>query len=44
MAQVDELSRSLVIFEQNALLMAVLEMSQTRWLAAGVCPASNGGR
>ena len=38
MAQVDDLSRSFAAFEQNATLVAVLEMSQSSWLAAGVVP------
>jgi transposase len=37
-AQVDDLSRSLVAFEQNSTLVAVLEMGQWKWLAAGVVP------
>jgi transposase len=35
---VDDLSRSLTAFEQNDTLVAVLEMSQSSWLAAGVVP------
>jgi transposase len=38
MPQVDDLSRSLQAFEQNKTLVAVLEMSQSSWLAAGVVP------
>ena len=38
MAQVNDLSRSLVSFEQNSTLVVVLEMSQSSWLAAGVAP------
>ena len=38
MPQVDDLSRSLIAFEQNSTLVAVLEMSQQSWLAAGVIP------
>ena len=38
MAQVDDLSRSLVPFEQDGALVAVLEMSQSSWLAAAVVP------
>ena len=38
MAQVDDLSRSLTAFERNHTLVAVLEMSQSSWLAAGVVP------
>ena len=39
MAQVDDLSHSLVPFEQPGTLVAVLEMSQSRWLAAAVVPS-----
>jgi transposase len=38
MPQLDDLSRSLQAFEQNKTLVAVLEMSQSTWLAAGVVP------
>jgi transposase len=38
MAQVNDLSRSLVSFEQSGTLVVVLEMSQSSWLAAGVVP------
>jgi transposase len=38
MVQVDDLSRSLVPFEQDGALVAVLEMSQSSWLAAAVVP------
>src|SRR4051794_4171420 len=38
MTQVDDLSRSLVPFEQDRTLVAVLEMSQSSWLAAAVVP------
>jgi transposase len=38
MSQVDDLSRSLVSFEQNGTLVVALEMSQSSWLAAGVVP------
>jgi hypothetical protein len=31
MAQVDDLSRSLVSFEQNGTLVVVLEMRQSSW-------------
>jgi transposase len=37
-AQVDDLSRSLIAFEQNSTVVAVLEMGQWNWLAAGVIP------
>jgi transposase len=38
MTQIDDLSRSLAAFEQSSTLVAVLEMSQSSWLAAGVVP------
>src|SRR5271163_3633471 len=38
MPQADDLSRSLLTFEQNKTLVAVLEMSQSSWMAAGVIP------
>ena len=38
MAQVNDLSRSIVSFEQSGTLVVVLELSQSRWLAAGVVP------
>jgi transposase len=39
MAQVDDLSRSLIPFEQDGTMVAVLEMSQASWLAAAVVPS-----
>lgn len=41
MPQVDDLSRSLVTFEQNSTLVVVLEMSQSSWLTAAVVPGMN---
>ena len=38
MAQVDDLSRSLVAFDQDASLIVVVEMSQSSWLVAGMVP------
>jgi transposase len=38
MTQVDDLSRSLIAFEQKSTMVVVLEMSQSSWLAAGVVP------
>jgi hypothetical protein len=38
MAQVDDLSRSLVTFDQQSTLVVIVEMSQTRWLVAGTGP------
>src|ERR1035437_3230034 len=38
MTQANDLSRSLIAFEQNSTMVVVLEMSQSSWLAAGVVP------
>ena len=38
MIQVDDLSRSLITFEQISTLVIVVELSQSSWLAAGVVP------
>ena len=38
MPQLNDLSRSLVILEQNATLIAVIEMGQSNWLVAGIVP------
>ena len=38
MTQVDDLSRSLIAFEQISTLVIVVELSQLSWLAAGVVP------
>jgi transposase len=38
MIQVDDLSRSLIAFEQMSTLVIVVELSQSSWLAAGVVP------
>ncbi len=38
MARVDDLSRCLVAFDQNSTLVAVVEMSQSSWLVAGMVP------
>jgi transposase len=37
-AQQNDLSRSLVAFEQNSTLVAVVEVSQSSWLVAGIVP------
>jgi transposase len=37
-ARVDDLSRSLVAFEQDSTLVAVVEMSQSSWVVAGLVP------
>src|SRR5260370_11037168 len=38
MSQLNDLSRSLVAFKQAATVIAVIEMSQSSWLVAGVVP------
>ena len=38
MSQPNDLSRSLVPFEQATTLVAVIELSQSSWLIAGVVP------
>jgi len=38
MSQLNDLSRSLVALEQDATLIAVIEMGQSSWLVAGVVP------
>lgn len=38
MSQVDDLSRSLTAFDQDSTLIAVIEMSLTSWLVAGIVP------
>ena len=38
MPQVDDLSRSLVSFDQETSLIVVVEMSQSSWLVAGMIP------
>jgi transposase len=38
MTQPDDLSRSLVAFEQDSTLVAVVEVSQSSWLVAGLVP------
>jgi hypothetical protein len=38
MPQLNDLSRSLVALDQNSTIIAVIEMSQSRWLVAGVLP------
>lgn len=38
MAQVEDLSRCLVAFDQNSTLVAVVEMSRSSWLVAGMVP------
>jgi transposase len=38
MPKLNDLSRSLVTLEQDATLIAVIEMSQSSWLVAGIVP------
>src|SRR5258707_15410480 len=38
MPQPNDLSRSLVALDQNSTVIAVLEMSQSSWLVAGMLP------
>src|ERR1700721_836656 len=38
MPQPNDLSRSLVALDQDSTIIAVVEMSQSRWLVAGVLP------
>jgi transposase len=38
MTQVDDLSRSIVAFEQSSTMAIVVDMSQSSWLVAGVVP------
>ncbi len=38
MPQLNDLSRSLVALEQDATLIAVIEMGQSSWLVAGIVP------
>jgi len=38
MPQPNDLSRSLAALDENSTLIAVIEMSQTSWLVAGIVP------
>ncbi len=38
MTQVDDLSRSLAVFDLNTSLIVVVEMSEASWLSAGLVP------
>ena len=40
MVKPDDLSRSLVPFEQSSTLVVVIEKSLSSWLVAGIVPAS----
>ena len=42
MTQVDDLSRSRIAFEQISMLVIVVELNQSSWLAAGVVLELNG--
>ena len=45
MPQPNDLSRSLVALDQNSTIIAVVELSQSSWLVAGVLPGEpNPGR
>ena len=41
MAKQNDLSRSLITLEQDATVIAVIEMGQSSWLVAGIVPNSN---
>src|SRR6266699_3768864 len=43
-ATAERLSRSLVTLEQDATLIAVIEMGQSSWLVAGIVPGVEAGR
>ncbi len=38
MPKPDDLSRSFTVFEQDSTLIAIIEMSLTSWLVAGIVP------
>ena len=38
MAQLNDLNKCLIAFEQDATLIAVIEMGQSSWLVAGIVP------
>ena len=38
MTQVDDLSRSLTLFDQGTSLIVVVELSEASWLVAGLVP------
>ena len=44
MPQRNDLSRSLVPFQQDGTLVAVIELSRSSWLVAGMCRASSATR
>jgi transposase len=41
MPRPNDLSRSLVALDQDASVIAVIEMSQASWLVAGIVPGMN---
>ncbi len=44
MKPIDDLSRSLLPFDQESAVVAVIELSNASWLVAGTCPALRAGR
>jgi len=44
MRQLNDLSRTIVTFEQGATLIAVIEMSLSSWLVAGIVPRIDSGQ
>ena len=44
MQKLNDLSRSLTTLEPEGTLIAVIEMSLSNWLVAGIVPASNASR
>jgi len=38
MTRIEDLSRSLVVLEQNSTVIAVVEMSASSWLVGGLVP------
>jgi transposase len=38
MSELNDLSRSLISLEQDKTIIAVIEMSQSSWLVAGIIP------
>ena len=44
MPQPNDLSRSLAALDQDNTLIAVIEMSQSSWLVAGIVPGSTANR
>jgi transposase len=44
MSRVEDLSRSLLPFDQEKAVVAVIELSSTTWLVAGTLPESHADR